>query len=680
MRRFFEAPIFPGDDEKTRLARYLNWLSKLILAIAPLYLIIGSRRPTSVLAIVGVVLVTLTMIGLSRTGRVRAIAFAFLSLVSIGPLISALESGGIASFSFVGGGFFIVVAAGLLLSWRGAVVFMALFFVYGVILAWLESSGALPAARAGITPLNNLVTFFFILLGSLGLAYQVTHGFQTALERLQTEMREREKAESARRLSEQRYRILAENLPGSAVMLYDHDLRFMLVDGPELERTGYSKAQMEGRTLHEAVPADFAQAVEANMRAVLNGAAFSAELPYEDLFYAYHYVPLRDESGAVVLGMIVAQNITTRKRLEVELQRYARELERMVEARTTELRLAKEQIEAILHHTRDAVALVRTNGDVQLANPAFIRLFGEQAAQMVEYILWSMTDEQAVQAAARGLAAAFCDGQQQSLTTRVQSPAGEHLDIDLALEPIKPDEETQANIVLSAHDITHIRELERLKERFLAYAVHDLSAPITGLSTRLYLLKRSPEKLEKHIASLESQVQHLRNLLEDLRTLSLLDQGAITLNRVPTQLNQIIQRVFDTYEPVALQKRQTLRLITDPSISEAQLDDRKIERAIANLVANAIQYTPEGCEITIRSRREASSLLVEVIDQGIGINAEDQQRIFERFFRTDAARSQAAGTGLGLAIVKEVAELHGGAVTVRSEMGRGSTFTLRLPA
>ncbi len=680
MRRFFEAPTFPEDAEKTRLVDQLYWVFKVILFIVPLYLIAGNRSPAVILAMVGIVLSTLTMMRLTRTGRVRAIAFLFLFMVSLGSVMVASESGGVSSTGFVGTGFFVVLAAGLLLSWRGAAAFLGLFVGYGVILIWLESSGVLPTAQAGSTPLDRLVTFFFVLLATLGLAFRVTNDLQAALERLQTEIREREKAESARRLSEQRYRILAENLPGSAILLYDHDLRFVLVDGPELERTGYSKAQMEGRTLYEAVPADFAQAVEANMRAVLNGAAFSAELPYEDLFYAYNYVPLRDESGAVALGMIVARDITERKRLELELQRYAEELERMVEARTTELRLAKEQIEAILHHTRDAVALVRTNGDVQLANPAFIRLFGEQAAQMIEYILWSMTDEQAVQVAAQGLVGAFCDGQQQALTTRVQSPAGEHLDIDLALEPINSDEAMQANIVLSAHDITHIRELERLKERFLAYAVHDLSAPITGLSTRLYLLKRSPEKLEKHIASLESQVQHLQNLLEDLRTLSLLDQGAITLNRVPTQLNQIIQRVFDTYEPVALQKRQTLRLIADPSIGEAQLDDRKIERAIVNLVANAIQYTPEGCEITIRSRREADSLLVEVTDQGIGIKAEDQQRIFERFFRTDAARSQTAGTGLGLAIVKEIIELHGGAVTVRSEMGRGSTFTLRLPA
>lgn len=680
MQRFFQAPLFPSDDQKTRLASSLDWLMKVILIIMLIYAVIGSKRPAALVAIAVIILTTLVIMGVSRQGHIRAAAFIYLFFLSLITFITALDSGGVRSVAFSGGGFFMVLAAGLLLSWRGTLVFMTIFAILGSLLVWLELAGMLPPIRGDLTPVNNLAIFVLILLGSAGLTVRVTSGTEASLARLQTEVSKRQKIEAALQLSERRYRLLAQNLPDSAIVLYDHDLRFVLVDGPEVERTGYSKARMEGRTLHEALPPEFAQLVEPNMRRVLAGEQFSAELPFEDSFYSYHYVPLRDETGEIVLGMILAQNVTHRARLEAELQRYAHELEYRVEQRTGELRLAKEQIEAVLHHTRDAIALVGANGDVQLANPAFTRLFGERAAQAVEYILWSLADDQIVHAAAQEIVAAFRAGERRTLTTRVELPGGDRLDIDLALEPVETNSGARAHsIVLSAHDITHIRELERLKERFLANAVHDLSAPISGLSTRLYLLRRAPEQLDRHVASLESQVQHLSHLLEDLRTLSQLDRGMIILNRVPTHLNAIVQRVFDTYEPVALQKRQTLRLVTDPNIAEALLDDRKIERVVVNLVANAINYTPEERVITIRSAREASSLLLEVEDQGIGINEDDQQRVFDRFFRADAARSHASGTGLGLAIVKEVVELHGGSVSVRSEIGRGSTFTVRLP-
>ncbi len=127
-------------------------------------------------------------------------------------------------------------------------------------------------------------------------------------------------AEEALRLSESRYRALVQNLPNSAIILFDPDLRFVLVDGPELARTGYSKETMEGRTLFEALPPEFAQMVEPNMRAVLRGENFTAELPFGDLFYTYHYVPLHNSQGEIIYGMILAQNITAYKQAEQALR------------------------------------------------------------------------------------------------------------------------------------------------------------------------------------------------------------------------------------------------------------------------------------------------------------------------------------------------------------------------
>lgn len=131
---------------------------------------------------------------------------------------------------------------------------------------------------------------------------------------------ERKRAEEQLRRSEERYRTLAQNLPDSALLLYDYDLRFILVDGPELEATGFSREMLEGRTLHEVLPPEFTQIVEPNMRRALAGEVFHAELPFDDRIYRYSYVPLRDGSGAVPMAMILANNITERKQAEMRLK------------------------------------------------------------------------------------------------------------------------------------------------------------------------------------------------------------------------------------------------------------------------------------------------------------------------------------------------------------------------
>ena len=138
---------------------------------------------------------------------------------------------------------------------------------------------------------------------------------------------EHKKAEETLRLNEERYRTLAQNLPDSALLLFNQDLRFIIADGPEIDATGFSREMLEGKTLQEALPSEFAQLVGSNMRRTLAGEKFYAELPYEDRFYKYSYVPLRDNSGNVGMGMILATNITERKYAEKERERLFDELE-----------------------------------------------------------------------------------------------------------------------------------------------------------------------------------------------------------------------------------------------------------------------------------------------------------------------------------------------------------------
>jgi PAS domain S-box-containing protein len=158
---------------------------------------------------------------------------------------------------------------------------------------------------------------------------------------------------------EERYRILVRSFPRSAILLFDHELRFLLVDGPEVAASGYSKEAMEGRTAYETLPAEFVALVEGNMRRVLAGEEFSAELPFGDRHYRYDYLPLRDASQNVVYGLIVATNVTERHAIEVELRR------------------TNERFSKIFAVTPDPlVVTLLADGTILEANQAFIDAFG----------------------------------------------------------------------------------------------------------------------------------------------------------------------------------------------------------------------------------------------------------------------------------------------------------------
>ena len=391
--------------------------------------------------------------------------------------------------------------------------------------------------------------------------------------------------------------------------------------------------------------------------------------------------PVLSTTGEVESFAVFGRDISEEARLAAELQRYATQLEHMVEERTTELRRAKEQIEIILNNTRDAIALAQPNGDIQTRNPAFVAMFGEQVSRWIEGLLWTVSGEEHSDSVGQALVNMLHSREGQRIETQIATEDKGDKDIDLMFIPVSLEEEAeQPGILVSAHDITPYKEVQRFKERFVANAVHDLATPIAGLSTRLYLLKRSPEKLDVHMKALENQVEHFRDLLNDLRTLSQLDRKQVTLELQMTPVQQNILRVFDTYEPVALSKNQTLDLTLDPDLPEMLLDRRQIERVFLNLVSNAINYSPDGKSIRIRALREADALVFSVTDEGIGISAEELPHVFERFYRSDRARqTRSSGTGLGLSIVKEIVELHGGSVAAQSEAGTGSTFTVRLP-
>ncbi|NDJ76955.1 MAG: PAS domain S-box protein [Chloroflexi bacterium] len=228
------------------------------------------------------------------------------------------------------------------------------------------------------------------------------------------------------------------------------------------------------------------------------------------------------------------------------------------------------------------------------------------------------------------------------------------------------------------------RERVNMLRRFIADASHDLRTPLATITTSIYLLRHRLPNLtdseHRQIRILEVQAKRLSRMVDDMLHMSRLDATEHFV-AAPVDLNPLVKDIVHGQQDLARQKNLQLqfRAFEQPCLVEA--NDLMLSRAIANLVENAIHYTPAGGQVTVRTVRTDGSVMCEVQDSGTGIPAEDLPHIFDRFFRGDRARqTNEGGSGLGLAIVQKVVALHGGNIQVESEMEHGSVFRVRLPA
>jgi PAS domain S-box-containing protein len=473
----------------------------------------------------------------------------------------------------------------------------------------------------------------------------------------------------------------------SLVMILDTESKIEFVNETFSRVTGYSAAEAIGQTGSLLESGMHAQSYYQDLRtSMAAGKDWRGEILNRkkdgNHYWAYLTVSaIRNDKGEISHFLSIQEDITERKRLESELQRYTEQLEQMVENRTLQLRSAKEQFEAILENSSDAIALALSSGDILTANPAFYALFGKHVNRSIEELIHLFPDEKETAAFAKAILAVLYDRSNERTQVSIQLDAAERIDLDLAFAPIETEDGTAVEaVIISARDITPLKDLERFKARFVANAAHDLANPIAALKTRLYLLKARPDKLNIHVEVLERQIERLERLVGELRTLSELDRGALALEKKSVDLNQMIATVLEAHQPLAAEKSQELSYEPAAQLSPAYLDYQSFERVIVNLLSNAITYTPPSGRVSIKTWQDSEGIRFSVTDTGMGIEAEALPRIFDRFFRTDRAKDvNSIGTGLGLAIVREMIEAHHGSIIVESKINIGTSFTVYLP-
>ena len=266
----------------------------------------------------------------------------------------------------------------------------------------------------------------------------------------------------------------------------------------------------------------------------------------------------------------------------------------------------------------------------------------------------------------------------------MELPGMEERWVEVNAAAVLDREGAQHGAILVFHDLTRVKQLERTRQEFVANVSHELRTPLSLIKgfveTLLEGAKNDPEKATRFLQTIEKHADRLTFLIEDLLTISRLESGQIVMNLHPVDLREETQRVLDDLRSRADEKGIRIDN-TVPAGLTAQADADRLQQVLFNLVENAIKYgRNEGC-VTIGGN-EAAEGKVElwVRDDGPGIPVESRERVFERFYRVDRARSrETGGTGLGLSIVKHIVQAHGGEVWLKSDLGAGTTFHFTLP-
>jgi len=231
-------------------------------------------------------------------------------------------------------------------------------------------------------------------------------------------------------------------------------------------------------------------------------------------------------------------------------------------------------------------------------------------------------------------------------------------------------------------DVTAQKKLDNERSEFLTVAAHELRTPLTPLSMYLQNIDRRLARgmaVDPELASkARRQVTRLAKLVEDLLDVSRLESGRLEIQRDPVELDELVAEVVDDFRAAA-QSHQIV--LSRPGERTVVLGDRqRLEQVLVNLLQNAIKYSPQGGQIVVTLRREHGEALVSVADQGIGVPAEEQPRLFQRFFRArNAATHHFGGLGIGLFVSHEIVQRHGGRFLVESESGKGAVFSFALP-
>jgi two-component system phosphate regulon sensor histidine kinase PhoR len=347
------------------------------------------------------------------------------------------------------------------------------------------------------------------------------------------------------------------------------------------------------------------------------------------------------------------------------------------------LRRRKSGIEAILNSIQDAVLVCDNQDRVILANPSAEHLFGFQFEPSRPPVLQEALKQSPL----------------LDMIIKTRNSKVRHVRHELT--GIKKDEKTWYDCVLSCvtdeggqaacvvavlHDITREKEISIAKNDFVSHVSHELKTPLASINAYAEMLvdgeAQDAATVRQFCEIIQGQAGRLNRLIEDVLNISRIESGLIKVNRQPHSLALILRDALEMMQSYAKEKSITIQSPPPILYDQVCADKDMMTQVVVNLLSNAVKYTPSGGHIMVQSdvNDVDGTVTVSVTDTGVGIPAEDLDKLFGKFYRVEANKNFAKGTGLGLNLVKQIVEtLHGGIVFVRSQQGKGSTFGFIVP-
>jgi len=377
--------------------------------------------------------------------------------------------------------------------------------------------------------------------------------------------------------------------------------------------------------------------------------------------------------------------IVVRRALEKRaLQKEAEFLRREREKSLRDIATEKSKVKTIINCMGDGVLVCDRDGCIVLSNPAASRMLKISESSLLGNFLPQCN-----------LHSELAKTIQESLTTKDVSYASVSQELGIGesgesflrahTAPVKNDLGETMGSVTVLQDISHLKELDKMKSEFIAMVTHELRAPIAAVEQQITVILNKmagevTQKQEQLLSRAKERTKGLLDLIKDLLDLSKIEAGKMVQYKELLNLQEVIQRVVDLMKAQAEDKKLDLQFSPPSQISMILADRNSMEGIFTNLISNAIKYTPEGGKVIVQVSEEGGFVNACVSDTGIGIKKEDLSRIFDKFYRVKSSETrQIVGTGLGLSIVKSIVDAHLGSISVESEEGGGTTFTVLLP-
>jgi len=370
------------------------------------------------------------------------------------------------------------------------------------------------------------------------------------------------------------------------------------------------------------------------------------------------------------------------------LEDYSKNLEDKVVERTHELEKAlidtaqaRDRIDGIVKSVADGLIVTDIYNRVVLMNRTAEDLLGVRLSEMIDRPIDFAIQDETLRERVRSTLQKKKEGYEFDFELPSDDPR--HPRIMRARTSVIADKEgKQTGIVTIIHDVTHEREVDRMKTEFISTAAHELRTPLTSIQgfSEIMLTRNdiTDEEKKRFLSYINKQSVSLTLIVGDLLDIARIESGkGFALNKVDFNINDAISQIVPFFQENSPKHRFDISLPDHPAYVHA--DRQKIEQVLKNLIGNAVKYSPEGGPIRLAGKISDDHYEVTVIDQGIGMSHDQVEKIFDKFYRVDASNTAIEGTGLGMTIVKFIVEAHGGRIWVESELGRGTTVRFTIP-